>query len=554
MTPAVAPSPEEDGPRVDARESRGVPVGSGNVQVNVYAEALLVRWSHQVGVIPLLADCFQERAPEMRELDDAVSAGRTAVLTQVLSGLGGVGKTQLAAAYARRVWGAGELDLLVWVTARSRDAVQARYAQAAAEVGQAPPDMESAAEWFLGWVQTTTRRWLVVLDDLSDPANLQGLWPQGPCGRVLVTTRRRDAALASGARQLIEVGLYTPGQALAYLREKTGDGSDSEQAAALAADLGYLPLALAQAAAYLHDRQETYVGYRRRLRDRRKRLPELFPDDALADDYRSTVAATWSISLEAADRLLQPGLATPVLRLASTLDPNGAPVEVFTTPAALAFLTDQHQPTGSAGTTVRVDEPDCRDALSNLHRLNLISVDRGGGPRAVRTHALVQRATLDQLPADTLAATVRAAADAVLSMWPEIERDTSLGQALRDCTMTLKERHGAQLWAPDGHPVLFRAGLSLGECGLVSAAVHYWTQMTTATDALGSDHPDTLTTRNHFAYWRGEAGDPVGAVSAFEKLLNDYLRVLGTDHPHTLTIRSNLAHWQGRAHDQGELR
>jgi Tetratricopeptide repeat len=363
-----------------------------------------------------------------------------------------------------------------------------------------------------------------------------------------VTTRRRDAALASGVRQLIEVGLYTPGQALAYLREKTGDGDGLEQAADLAADLGYLPLALAQAAAYLHDRQETYAGYRCRLRDRRKRLSELFPDDALADDYRSTVAATWSISLEAADRLLPPGLATPVLRLASTLDPNGAPIEVFTSPAALAFLTDQHQSTGSAGTTARVDGHDCRDALSHLHRLNLISVDRGGGPRAVRTHALVQRATLDQLPADTLAATVRSAADAVLAVWPEIERDTSLGQALRDCTMVLTERHGALLWAPDGHPVLFQAGWSLGECGLVSAAVHYWTQMITdATDALGPDHPDTLAARGNLALWRGEAGDLAGAAAAFEELLGDYLRVSGADHSDTLATRRHLARLRGEA-------
>ncbi|MGH3943158.1 MAG: NB-ARC domain-containing protein, partial [Pseudonocardiaceae bacterium] len=182
-------------------------MGPGGLQVNVYAEARSVRWPHRVGAVPLLADCFQERAPQMRGLDEAVSAGRTAVLTQVLSGLGGVGKTQLASAYARRIWDDDELDLLVWVTARSRDAVQARYAQAATEIGQAPPgDVETAAEWFLGWMQTTTRRWQVVLDDLSDPADLQGLWPEGPGGRVLVTTRRRDAALAGGTRQLIEVG------------------------------------------------------------------------------------------------------------------------------------------------------------------------------------------------------------------------------------------------------------------------------------------------------------------------------------------------------------
>jgi hypothetical protein len=113
----TGPAPGENSARVDARESRGVLVGSGNVQLNVYAEARSVRWPHQVGAVPILADCFQERIPEMRGLDEAVSAGRTAVLTQVLSGLGGVGKTQLAAAYARRVWRDGELDLLVWATA-----------------------------------------------------------------------------------------------------------------------------------------------------------------------------------------------------------------------------------------------------------------------------------------------------------------------------------------------------------------------------------------------------------------------------------------------------
>ncbi|MGH3937980.1 MAG: NB-ARC domain-containing protein [Pseudonocardiaceae bacterium] len=503
------PAPEEDDARVDARNSQGVQVGPGGLQINVYAEARSVRWPHRVGAVPLLAYCFQERVPQMRGLDEAVSAGRTAVVTQVLSGLGGVGKTQLASVYARRVWGEGELDLLVWVTARSRGAVQARYAQVAAEIGQMPPgEVERAAEWFLGWMQTTTRRWLVVLDDLSDPADLQGLWPEGACGRVLVTTGRRDAALAGGARQVIEVGLYTPGQALAYLREKTGDDATPEDAAGLAAELGYLPLALAQAAAYLRDRHETYAGYRRRVRDRRRRLAELFPSDALADDYRSTVAATWSISLEVADRLLPAGLATPLLRLAGTLDPNGVPIEVFTTPAALSFLTDQYQPPEPADVPRRVQEQDCRDALSNLHRLNLISLDRGGGPRAVCTHALVQRATLDPLPTDALAATVRAAADAVLAVWPQIERDTTLGQALRDCAMTLKERHNAPLWIPEAHPTLFRTGQSLGECGLVSAAVHYWTQTATdAVDALGVDHPDTLSTQHNLAYWREQAHD-----------------------------------------------
>jgi hypothetical protein len=66
---------------------------------------------------------------------------------------------------------------------------------------------------------------------------------------------------------------------------------------------------------------------------------------------------------------------------------------------------------------------------------------------------------------------------------------------------------------------------------------------------LGPDHPNTLTTRHNLARWRGQAGDPAGAATAFEQLLTDRLRVLGPDHPDTLTTRHNLANWRSKAND-----
>ena len=135
----------------------------------------------------------------------------TAVLTQPahadetgrypLAGLGGTGKTQLAAALAHSVWGSGEVDLLAWVPACSRDAVITGYAQALAATGAANPgpDLDSAAASFLGWLAETSRPWLVVLDDLADLADLEGLWPHGRAGLVVVTTRL--PAIAVGARR-----------------------------------------------------------------------------------------------------------------------------------------------------------------------------------------------------------------------------------------------------------------------------------------------------------------------------------------------------------------
>jgi hypothetical protein len=66
---------------------------------------------------------------------------------------------------------------------------------------------------------------------------------------------------------------------------------------------------------------------------------------------------------------------------------------------------------------------------------------------------------------------------------------------------------------------------------------------------LGPDHPHTLHARENLAHWRGEGGDPAGAVAALEQLLTDQLRVLGIDHPQTLSTRRHLAELQGQADD-----
>ncbi|MYT20223.1 tetratricopeptide repeat protein, partial [Streptomyces sp. SID7760] len=107
---------------------------------------------------------------------------------------------QLAAKEARTAWQAGQLDLLVWVTAGSRVEILTAYARAIAEItGSDPADPEQGAREFLAWLRPGggggAVRWLIVLDGLVDPDDLRGLWPPDrPVGRTLVTTWRRDLA------------------------------------------------------------------------------------------------------------------------------------------------------------------------------------------------------------------------------------------------------------------------------------------------------------------------------------------------------------------------
>jgi DNA-binding XRE family transcriptional regulator len=524
-------------------------------------------WPLLVGVIPPVADCYQERAAPGFDLHSTLRAGQTAVLIQVLQGLGGTGKTQIAAHYAKAVWQAGSVDLLVWLTASSKQAIIAGYAGALCRIESREPDdnAEAAAVWFLNWLAATERRWLVVLDDLADPRDLKGRWPQGRSGRTVLTTQRRDRSLRGQDRLVVEVGLFTPEEAVAYLISKLGgDEHRLEQAAELAEDLGFLPLALSQAAAYIDDHQLTCAEYRTRFASQQRTCAQLFPPDALPDDYPHTVAATVSLAIKRADKLDPAGLARPALQLAAMLDPNGIPEAVFATNASRAYLAAHRTPNpfppdprsaedgrSPAHDTLEVSGEDAIDAFSScLGRLSLVTMDRNSPFRTVRVHALVQRVVREQLTPDLYHVTARTAADALLEAWPELDTKPMLSQALRDGTDNLRQHSAQALWSPEMHPVLFRCGDSIGDVGLVSQAAAYWEDLVAAClENLEPDDPRTLRARLNLASSRGRAGDAQAAVRDLEELRADCQRWLGSDHPLTREIRVNLARWRGEAMD-----
>jgi hypothetical protein len=277
-----------------AAESTGVATASGGgianagvwIDRSVRQEAPRrpAPWPYLVGNPPGRALGFQERA-ESSQLRTALEAEGTAVVGQVLSGLGGVGKTQLAADYARTAFASGRLDVLVWVTAASRQAVIDGYTRAAVELLGVEPD-EDSAKRFLAWLQPSPARAmcrrLVVLDDLADPAGLAGLWPPAcASGRTVVTTRRRDASLTGPGRRQVDVGVFTPAEATTVLHqvlaERGHPAQPREQVEALAAELGFLPLALAQAAAYITNEDIGVQRYRDLLAARL--LHEVVPEE-----------------------------------------------------------------------------------------------------------------------------------------------------------------------------------------------------------------------------------------------------------------------------------
>ncbi|MEU9484183.1 NB-ARC domain-containing protein [Streptomyces decoyicus] len=566
----------------------GVAVGSAGSVVIHESPPMREDWPRQIGLVPGQADCFQHREAASR-LDWAVAEGGTAVMCQLLSGTGGVGKTQLAAHYARTTWDAGQVDLLMWVTAGSREAITTAYAQAGAQVAGADlEDPEDAAARLLSWLQTTDRKWLIVLDDLADPADLRGLWPPTQRrGKALVTTRRRDAALSGPGRRRIDIGLFSPAESIAYLTAKLAAAhrnDDAAQIAGLADDLGHLPLALAQAVTYLIDLGLSCAGYRTRLADRTRELADVMPEKGnLPDDHRDIIAATWSLSVEHADALRPQGLARRMLELASVLDPNGIPVVILTAPPALRSLGIRRKAMirgrrerKKAPESVSVQE--AADSLRCLHRLSLVDFVPDARHETVRVHHLVQRATREAHALGyvqdgsrmdesdwrnlTIGSDACWAAESVEHVRRERDREFTLLPVLRANAEAV-----ANHMATGGSSDRFSLGLRVGAAGQAAVAREQFEDLLAGLSAeeepkpalfqspgnrrayeLGK-HIEQLSARHNVAWWQMEAGDSAGAVVAFEKLLLDKEEVFGRNHLSTFGTRYGLAWAQGESGD-----
>jgi tetratricopeptide (TPR) repeat protein len=510
-----------------------------------------VSWPVVVGHVPQTASAFQAR-PELRgQIEELRAAGSGVVLTQVLSGGGGVGKSQLAASYARQAIAAGT-DLVVWADAAQPGAIAETFARAARWVrapGSSGDDAEADSQAFCEWAASTHRSWLVVLDDITDPAGVSQWWPTSLAGTgwVLATTRRRDAVLSGSGRALIEVGVYTPTEARAYLVARlTGAGAArlaDHRADELSAELGYLPLALSHAAAYMIDQQLTCADYFALYTTGRQRLEDLMPASADADSYGRPVAITMLLALDAADTCDPAGLARPALFLAGLLDPAGHPAAFWTTSAVIGYFTALANISGHLSVPEPTTPEQTRSAVLLLHRFGLAIVDEQAGPRAIRVHALTARAAREATPAGLSYLAAHAAADGLTEIWPEIDQTGhALAEALRANAAVLLRRAADVLWQPEGHPVVFRAGTSLIDAGLSAAAIAHWQQAAArAEQVLGPEHPNTLAARSGLAtsYW--QAARTAEAIAIEEQLVADRERILGPDHPETVQARGDLA-------------
>ena len=287
----------------------------------------------------------------------------------VIYGLGGTGKSSLAAEYAHRY--ANDYAGVYWASAEERTVLVSALATLA---GKLDPrlanlsDQEAAAKAGLARLAAFATPFLLVYDNVETPEVLRDLLPNAGA-RVLLTTRWTDWA---GRATEIKLDVLTEDAASQFLQTRAAR-VDPAGAARLAHALGHLPLALDHAGAYcrLVGKSLSFDDYRAKIDARITRPPKGYPE---------SIARTFGTAIEKA--AAEQAQAETLLGIFAFLAPESIP---------LGLITDG-----------MFDVDDRAEALAALSSVSLIeNHELDDGTAAVTLHRLVQAAMRAQLAADS---------------------------------------------------------------------------------------------------------------------------------------------------------
>jgi RNA polymerase sigma factor (sigma-70 family) len=492
--------------------------------------------SHQVvvGDIPVEPPGFQPRASLLAELN---RAGARVSVIRAVTGLHGLGATQLAGAYARAKLKAG-WRLVAWVNGTDAGSLLAGLAAVADALGLTCSDSgrgtTDAAATVRRWLETDGDRCLLVFDDVSDPEVLEEFVPARGTARVLITSTRPSAANLGTA---VPVDVFSAAEARAFLSGRTGL-DDEVGAASVAAALEHNPLALALAAPVIAGQRAEYVGYLDRLRTTSADVP-LTSDDG--QPYPPSFARAVLLSLHAVRAADRTGACTRVMEIMSVLSAAGVRRDLlYAAGQAGVLASGRHRV--AAGPVDRV--------LKWLGDRSLLTFSLDG--QTVILHRLVAQVIRNELDRRQMLTAVCEAAAFVLDVYSRALMGSPDRRAVRGIPQQVTALLGSLAGpGPEVDEELawlllrlqFAAFYHLLELGdSTPQAIAVGEPLTQDLERLlGPDHPDTLNSRNSLAAAYLAAGRVAEAIPLFEQTLAERQRTLGPDDPESLTSQNNLA-------------
>ncbi|MGW7362104.1 FxSxx-COOH system tetratricopeptide repeat protein [Streptomyces sp. NPDC054841] len=472
--------------------------------------------------VPTRNAAFTGRGRTLEEMRDGFAAGGPlGGPPQAVFGMGGVGKTQVAIEYAHRF--AADYDVVWWINAGQSSLVRQELAALAVRLGlPSGDDVETTSNRVLDALRQGRpyRRWLLVFDNAEHPEELAPLIPAGT-GHVLVTSRNR--AWADRAAQ-VEVEVFAREESVRLLQRQNPDLPEAD-AGQVAEALGDLPLAIAQAAAWLEQSAMPVETYLELLSTQLATMLEQEP----ATSYPRSAAATWLLAL-AKVRESMPA-AAQLLEICAFFGPDPIPMWTLYGQKTAELLARHDR---RLVHSVRMGA-----LFAEINRYGLARTNQSD--KTISVHRLVQEVLRSQLPRERWPV-MRAHVHAILAeanprnmedpaSW---DRHASLLPHMKPSRAFASEDDAVRRWIADSVRYLWRRSNHSAAVETAERALAVWEPV------FGEDDALVIYLRTQYANALRSSGRLEEAYAMDEQALRRAREVLGPDDYYTLVAAANL--------------
>ena len=462
---------------------------------------------------------FTGREQILAELRAALISGEPETWKQAVTGMGGVGKTQIAIEYIYRH--KAEYQIIWWIRSEESATMASDYADLAEPLGLREEDSIDQTEIVRAvksWLEHNSG-WLLIFDNAQDTNEMGDYLPRAGGGHVIITSRNPSW---SKIAKLLPTKVFDRAESIDFLCMRTGQ-DETEAADMLAEELGDLPLALEQAGAYIEETTMSLAAYCELFQSRRQ---ELWEEESPPIGYPQAVGATWSLAMDRVGE--ESPEAAYLLNLCSYLAPDDIPVE-------LLRKGKEHLPEPLASAVA--DQLIMNRAVRSLSHYSLIE----SKDEKLSVHRLVQVVVRDRLDEEEKKDWVEISLNLVNEVFPYESGDV---RTWPFCSILMPHAlvaaaHAEVLQVAPGETyyILNQIGTYLrGRADLKEAKALYTRALHLAEQVYAPDHPKVAINLSNLGLVLKDLGDLKGAKENYERALAIGEAAYGPDHP-TVAIR-----------------
>ena len=456
---------------------------------------------------------FTGRDEILSGLRGALGSGEPATCKQTLTGLGGVGKSQLAIEYIYR--NMVDYRVVWWIRSEELAFLAADYADLASSLDLKEKDSRDQQEKVRAvkrWLEHN-EGWLLVFDNANDPEETRNYLPQSGAGHVIITSRNPNWSSIS---KLLPVKVFNRSESIDFLCKRTGQ-DDKKTARNLAGELGDLPLALEQAGAYIETTVTPMKEYLKLFRERRK---ELWEDESSPPDYPQPVGATWSLAMDRVRGASPEG--ANLLNLCSFLAPDDITLELVREGA-------EHIPPQLAAAVT--DRLVMNRAIRVLRQYSLIEAIED----SLSVHRLVQVVVRDRLNTDETKLWAGSALRILSKVFPyksdDIQTWPLSKRLLPHALAAIAHAEEHMVAQEEMGDILNKTGMYFNDHAESSKAkANFEKALTFYVKVHGHDHFSVATSLNNIGVAWATLGDSKKATSYYEEALEIDMQVYGAKH------------------------